>query len=126
MPLYKRLANRFLTRIENGVLKTELTDLHTGYRAYSRELLLTVPFLRNSLDFSFDSELLMQASHFGFQIEEVPARTRYFADASSVVFGPGATSEVGVSTIYGLKTLWAAARLQLHRAHLLPSRKYSP
>ena len=118
MPLYKRLANRSLTRIENGVLKTELTDLHTGYRAYSRELLLTVPFLRNSLDFSFDSELLMQASHFGFHIEEVPARTRYFADASSVGFG--------ASTIYGLKTLWAAARLQLHRAHVLPSRKYSP
>jgi glycosyltransferase involved in cell wall biosynthesis len=118
MPLYKRLANRALTRIENGVLKTELTDLHTGYRAYSRELLLTVPFLRNSLDFSFDSELLMQASHFGFHIEEVPARTRYFADASSVGFG--------ASSVYGLKTLWAAARLQLHRAHVLPSRKYSP
>jgi glycosyltransferase involved in cell wall biosynthesis len=117
MPLYKRMANRFLTGIENRVLGTRLTDLHTGYRAYSRELLLTVPFLRNSLDFSFDSELLMQASHFGFRIREVPARTRYFEDASSVGFG--------ASTLYGLKTLWAAARLLLHRAHLLPSRKYS-
>ena len=117
MPLYKRIANRFLTTIENRVLRTRLTDLHTGYRAYSRELLLTVPFLRNSLDFSFDSELLMQSSYFGFQIAEVPARTRYFEDASSVGFA--------ASTIYGLKTLWAAFRLMLHRAHLLRSRKYT-
>jgi hypothetical protein len=117
MPLYKRVANRFLTTVENRVLGKRLTDLHTGYRAYSRELLLTVPFLRNSLDFSFDSELLMQASHFGFRITEVPARTRYFEEASSVGFG--------ASTIYGMKTLWAAARLLLHRTHLLPSRKYS-
>jgi glycosyltransferase involved in cell wall biosynthesis len=117
MPLYKRVANRFLTTIENRVLRTHLTDLHTGYRAYSRDLLLTVPFLRNSLDFSFDSELLMQASQFGFRIREVPARTRYFEDASSVGFG--------ASSIYGVKTLWASARLLLHRSHLVRSRKYS-
>ena len=118
MPLYKRIANRFLTTIENRVLRASLTDLHTGYRAYGRELLLTVPFLRNSLDFSFDSELLMQASHFGFRIAEVSARTRYFEEASSVGFG--------ASTVYGLKTLWAAFRLLLHRLHVVPSRKYSP
>jgi glycosyltransferase involved in cell wall biosynthesis len=118
MPLYKRIANRFLTTIENRVLGTGLTDLHTGYRAYSRELLLTVPFLRNSLDFSFDSEMLMQSSQFGFRIKEVSARTRYFADASSVGFW--------TSTIYGFKTLWAAFRLLLHRSRLLPSSKYSP
>jgi glycosyltransferase involved in cell wall biosynthesis len=117
MPLYKRVANRFLTTVENRVMRTHLTDLHTGYRAYSRELLLTVPFLRNSLDFSFDSELLMQASQFGLRIAEVPARTRYFEEASSV--------GLGASTVYGAKTLWAAARLVLHRSHLLPSRKYS-
>jgi glycosyltransferase involved in cell wall biosynthesis len=118
MPLYKRIANRFLTAIENRVLRTRLTDLHTGYRAYGRELLLTVPFLRNSLDFSFDSELLMQASYFGFRIREVSARTRYFEDASSVGFR--------ASTVYGIKTLWAAFRLLLHRAHIWRSRKYSP
>ncbi|HEX2392866.1 MAG TPA: glycosyltransferase family 2 protein, partial [Solirubrobacterales bacterium] len=118
MPLYKRVANRFLTTVENRVLRTHLTDLHTGYRAYSRELLLTVPFLRNSLDFSFDSEVLMQAAELGFRITEVPARTRYFEEASSVGFG--------ASTVYGLKTLWAATRLLLHRSRLLPSRKYSP
>jgi glycosyltransferase involved in cell wall biosynthesis len=118
MPLYKYVANRALTSIENVVLGTSFTELHTGYRAYSRELLLTVPFLRNSLDFSFDSEMLMQASQFGFRITEVSARTRYFEGASSV--GPWA------STVYGVKTLWAAFRLLLHRTHLLPSRKYSP
>jgi glycosyltransferase involved in cell wall biosynthesis len=118
MPLYKRVANRGLTTVENRVLGTELTDLHTGYRAYGRDLLLTVPFLRNSIDFVFDSELLMQASHFGFRIAEVPARTRYFEEASSV--GPW------VSTVYGVKTLWAAARLILHRSKLVPSRRFTP
>jgi glycosyltransferase involved in cell wall biosynthesis len=117
MPLYKRIANRGLTTIENLVLGTDLTDLHTGYRAYGRDLLLTVPFLRNSIDFVFDSELLMQASYFDFRIAEVPARTRYFSEASSV--GPW------VSTVYGVKTLWAAGRLVLHRAHLLRSRKFT-
>ena len=68
---------------------TSLSEAHTGYRAYSRRLLLTVPFLRNSHDFVFDSELLMQASHFGFTIAEVPARCRYFDDASSVGFSTG-------------------------------------
>jgi len=117
MPLYKRVANRFLTTIENRVLGTKLTDLHTGYRAYGRNLLLTVPFLRNSLDFSFDSELLMQSSYFGFRISEVSARTRYFDEASSVGFW--------TSSVYGLKTLWAAFRLFLHRSRLLRSRKFS-
>ena len=116
MPLYKRVANRALTWIENRIMGTRLTDLHTGYRAYGRDLLLTVPFLRNSSDFVFDSELLMQASHFGFRIAEVPARTRYFEDASSV--GPW------TSIVYGVKTLWAGVRLLLHRAHLLPSRRF--
>jgi glycosyltransferase involved in cell wall biosynthesis len=117
MPLYKFVANRLLTGIENRVLGTELSELHTGYRAYSQELIRTVPFLRNSLDFSFDSELLMQAVHFGFRIAEVPARSRYFDDASSISFRPAA--------VYGLKTLWSALRLMLHRAGLR-SRKFEP
>jgi glycosyltransferase involved in cell wall biosynthesis len=117
MPLYKIVANRFLTRIENRVMGTALTDLHTGYRAYSRDLLLRVPFLRNSLDFAFDSEMLMQAAHFGFRIMEVPARTRYFKDASSITIGPG--------SVYGIKTLFTAARLILHRRGIVRSRKFS-
>jgi glycosyltransferase involved in cell wall biosynthesis len=118
MPLYKYAANRALTTLENRVMGTRLTDLHTGYRAYSRELLLRVPFLRNALGFSFDSEVLLQASHFGFRIAEVPARSRYFDDASSVGFGQGA--------IYGTKTLLGCARLVLHRAGLLRSRRFKP
>jgi glycosyltransferase involved in cell wall biosynthesis len=118
MPLHKYVANRGLTAIENRVLGTRLSELHTGYRAYSRRVLLEVPFLRNALDFSFDSELLMQASHFGFRIAEVPARTRYFDDASSISLGP--------ASVYAVKTVWAAARLVLHRSGILRSRKYSP
>src|SRR4051794_19500743 len=93
MPLYKYLANRFLTTIENRVLRTDLSEMHTGYRAYSSRLLREVPFLRNALDFSFDSEMLMQTAYFGFRIAEVPARTRYFDDASSIGLRP--------ATVYG-------------------------
>ena len=116
MPRYKIAANRLLTGFENRVLGTALTDLHTGYRAYSRDLLLGVPFLRNATDFSFDSEMLMQASALGYRIVEVPAKSRYFADASSISIVP--------ASIYGLKTLWAALRLVLHRRRLWRSRKY--
>jgi glycosyltransferase involved in cell wall biosynthesis len=118
MPLWKYVVNRALTAVENRVMGTELSEAHTGYRAYSRRLLLTVPFLRNSADFAFDSELLMQASHFGMRIQEVPARGRYFEDASSVGVGSG--------IVYGLKTLWIAIRLALHRARIVPSRKFKP
>ena len=116
MPLYKRVANRILTAIENRVMGTELTDLHTGYRAYSRRLLLGVPFLRNATDFSFDSEMLMQASSLGYRLAEIPAKSRYFADASSIRFAP--------ASVYGMKTLWAAVRLVLHRHGVWRSRKY--
>ncbi len=116
MPRYKYIANRTLTAIENRILSTGLSELHTGYRAFSRRLLLTVPFLRNSLDFSFDSEILMQAAHFGFRIAEVPARSRYFEDASTISFKPAA--------VYGLKTLGVAGRLVLHRTGIVRSRLF--
>jgi glycosyltransferase involved in cell wall biosynthesis len=118
MPRYKYVANRMLTAVENRILDTRLSEMHTGYRAYSRDLLMTVPFLRNASDFSFDSEMLMQAAHFGFRIAEVPARSRYFDDASSIAFGPAA--------VYGLKTLWAGLRLVLHRNRLVRSWKFVP
>ncbi len=118
MPRWKYLANRFLTSFENRIMGTHLSEAHTGYRAYSRRLLLTVPFLRNSLDFVFDTELLMQAAHFGFTIKEVPARCRYFEDASSVGFKSGA--------VYGMKTLRTGVRLRLHRTGLFRSRKFEP
>jgi glycosyltransferase involved in cell wall biosynthesis len=116
MPRWNYVASRALTITENWVLGTNLTEAHTGYRAYSRKLLLTVPFLRNSLDFVFDSELIMQTVHFGLRIEEVPANGRYFEDMSSVRFRPG--------LVYGSKTLWSAARLVMHRARIWPSRKF--
>jgi glycosyltransferase involved in cell wall biosynthesis len=116
MPRWKYAANRLLTEIENRVLRTSLSEAHTGYRAYSRRLLLTVPFLRNASDFSFDTELILQAVHFDMRIAEVPAACHYFRDASSVGFGAGA--------VYGLKTLWACARLRLHEAGVLRSRKF--
>jgi glycosyltransferase involved in cell wall biosynthesis len=116
MPRWKYMVNRVLTAIENRIMGTRLTEAHTGYRAYSRRLLLTVPFLRNANDFSFDTELLMQASHFGMRIEEVPARGRYFEEASSVGLRSG--------VVYGVKSLWAGVRLSLHRARLLRSPKF--
>jgi glycosyltransferase involved in cell wall biosynthesis len=117
MPWWKYVANRFLTAVENRAMGTRLSELHTGYRAYSRRLLLTVPFLRNSSDFAFDSELIFQASYFGFNLAEVPARCRYFADASSVGFR--------TALVYGLKTLWTVARYRLHRADVIHSRKFT-
>ena len=118
MPRYKFVANRGLTGIENLVLGTSFSELHTGYRAFSRRLLLTVPFLRNSIDFVFDSEMVMQAVHFGFTIAEVPAQTRYFPDASSASFAQ--------SVVYGLKTLSVAGRFVLHRSRVLRCKKFMP
>jgi glycosyltransferase involved in cell wall biosynthesis len=116
MPRYKRIANRGLTAVENWVLKRRFSELHTGYRAYSRDLLMTVPFLRNNSGFVFDSELIMQAVHFGFRIVEVPARTTYSGEVSSIGFGP--------SVLYGIRTLGVAGRLLLHRNHVVPCRRF--
>jgi glycosyltransferase involved in cell wall biosynthesis len=118
MPRWKYIANRVLTAIENRAMGTQFSELHTGYRAYSKRLLLTVPFLRNSPDFVFDSELLFQAAQFELPIVEVPARCRYFNDASSVGFR--------AASIYGAKTLWTAVRFLSHRAGLIRSDKFRP
>lgn len=116
MPRWKFAANRFLTSFQNRIMGTDLSEAHTGYRAYSRDLLLGVPFLRNSLDFSFDSEMLYQAAELGFRITEVPANCRYFDEASSVGFRTG--------VVYGVKTIWQGFRLVLHRIGMVRSRKY--
>jgi len=118
MPRWKYAANRLLTAAENRILGTDYAELHTGYRAYSRDLLLSVPWLRNSLDFAFDSELLFQAVHFGHRSEEIPCRTIYDEHDSNVSFPQG--------VVYGAKTLWAALRLVLHRNGILACRKYMP
>lgn len=108
MPVWKRAGNRFLTWTENRVLGLDLSEYHTGYRAYSRRFLETIPFDRNSNDFVFDSQVLIQAAAFGFRIGEVPAVGRYFEEMSSINFR--------TSTVYGLKTLAALLRYVLHRA----------
>ncbi|MBI3932795.1 MAG: glycosyltransferase family 2 protein [Acidobacteria bacterium] len=116
MPLWKRLANRFLTKTENLAMGREFTECHTGYRAYSRRFLETVPFLRNSNDFVFDTEVIFQAVAFGLPVVEVPVSTRYFDDASSVGFRTG--------VVYGLGTLWTACRFLLHRSGILDCDKF--
>jgi glycosyltransferase involved in cell wall biosynthesis len=110
MPWWKILANRFLTSCENAVLGLGLSEYHTGYRAYSRRFLDSVPFLRNSNDFVFDTQILLQAAAFKFKVGEVPVSTRYFPEASSVDFK--------VSTVYGLKTMVCLGRYMLDRAGL--------
>lgn len=107
MPIWKYVANRFLTTVENLVYGTRLTDCHSGFRAYSRRLLQTVPFLLNSDDFVFDSQMIAQAVHAGFTIKEIAVQARYFPEASSVNFR--------VSLVYGFKTLWVVLCFALHR-----------
>jgi glycosyltransferase involved in cell wall biosynthesis len=107
MPMWKLIANRFLTTVENWAFGTHLSEMHTGYRAYSRRLLETVPFEDNSNDFVFDTEVIAQAVHYGFRIEEVAVPTRYFHEASSVNFRR--------SVMYGLKTLNVVRRFLMHR-----------
>ncbi|NWG12710.1 MAG: glycosyltransferase family 2 protein [Acidobacteria bacterium] len=107
MPLWKFIANRVLTFLENKVFGTRLTDCHSGFRAYSRRLLTMVPFLLNADDFVFDSQMIAQAAYMGFRIAEVPVQARYFPEASSVNFK--------VSTVYGIKTLGVACRFVLQR-----------
>jgi glycosyltransferase involved in cell wall biosynthesis len=116
MPFHKLVANRALTSIENRVLGTDFTELHTGYRAFSRKLLMTVPFLRNHNGFVFDSEIVMQAVYFGFRVTEVPARSTYFEDASSIRLGP--------ASVYALHTLGVAGRLVLHRRGVWSCRRF--
>jgi glycosyltransferase involved in cell wall biosynthesis len=118
MPLWKRIANRFLTTLENLAMRRRFAECHTGYRAYSRRFLETVPFLRNSNGFVFDTEVIFQAVHFGLTVVEVPVASRYFEDASSVGFRQG--------VVYGLGTLWTALRFLLHRGGLVRSDKFKP
>jgi len=86
MPLYKYIANRFLTFIENIVLGYKLTEYHTGYRAYSNNALRSIPFVNNSDDFIFDNEILVQIIYFNFRIGEISCPAKYFPEASSINF----------------------------------------
>jgi len=118
MPLYKFICNIFLTTTENLVLGLNLSEYHTGYRAYSRHFLESVPFMRNSNDFVFDTQVLVQAVNTKMRIAEIPVTTHYFTEASSVSFKN--------SLIYGLKTLGVLVRYILHRMSLLKCRLFLP
>jgi glycosyltransferase involved in cell wall biosynthesis len=110
MPVYKYLANRILTMIENVCLGQNLGDFHTGFRAYTADVLKTVPWEINSDDFVFDTQFLVQAVYFGFRIGDVPVPVRYFAEASSINFVRSAK--------YGLQTLWTVAKYLLQSCGL--------
>ena len=107
MPLYKYFSNRVLTAIENILLGVKLSEYHTGYRAFSRRVLETLPLEEASDDFVFDNEMLAQAVAFGFSIGEISCPTKYFADASSINFRR--------SVVYGLGVLRTSFRFRLHR-----------
>jgi glycosyltransferase involved in cell wall biosynthesis len=112
MPVHKYIANRALTLVQNLALGAKLSEYHTGFRAYSRNLLLSLPLQANSEDFVFDNQLLAQCIYLGARIGEVSCPTRYFPEASSINFKR--------STIYGFGVLKTtvdcmAARLGLYR-----------
>ncbi len=96
MPLYKYVFNRMLTAFQNVFLGVKLSEYHTGFRAFSRELLLTLPLLENSDDFVFDNQMIAQAVMFGFQIGEISCPTKYFPEASSINFRRSVQYGLGV------------------------------
>ena len=96
MPVYKYISNRFLTFVENILLRVKLSEYHTGFRAFSRQVLETLPLKKNSDDFVFDNEMLAQSIYFGFKIGEISCPTKYFPDASSINFSRSVKYGVGV------------------------------
>jgi glycosyltransferase involved in cell wall biosynthesis len=105
MPLYKYISNRFLTLLENLLVGHKLSEYHTGYRAFSREILERLPLDKNSDDFVFDNQMLAQIIWFGYRIGEVSCPTKYFEDASSINFRR--------SVIYGFGVLKTALQFRL-------------
>jgi len=110
MPLYKYVANRFLTATENILIGEKLSEYHTGYRAFSRAVLETLPLNENDDDFVFDNQMLVQAAYFGFKMAEVTCPTKYFDDASSINFRR--------SVKYGFGVLGAAMDFRLQKLGL--------
>ena len=106
MPVYKYLANRLLTAFQNVLLGTKVSEFHTGYRAFSREVLERLPLLANSDDFLFDNQMLVQAVAQGFAIGEISCPTRYFPEASSINFRRSCTYGLGVLGTSIVFRLW--------------------
>ncbi len=116
MPWWKYVSNRFLTRLENWVFALALSEFHTGYRAFRREVLETVNFTMNSDSFIFDQEIIAQAVGARFRIAEIPVPVRYFPDASSASFA----QSVG----YGLRILLLLVKFFLHRWGVFRNRQF--
>ena len=114
MPLYKYVSNRFLTLFQNIFLSAKLSEYHTGFRAFSREVLEALPLNENSDDFVFDNQMLAQVVHFGYRLGEISTPTRYFAEASSINFSR--------SVRYGIGVLVTSLQFRLHRMKLYRSR----
>jgi len=111
MPRYKYVANRLLTAFENILLGVKLSEYHTGYRAFSREVLESLPLNENSDDFVFDNQMLAQVVAFGYSIGEISCPTRYFPEASSI--------NLRRSIVYGIGVVLTAIRFRLHRWRLI-------
>ena len=116
MPLYKYLANRFLTLVENILLGQKFSEYHTGYRAFSREVLEALPLGANSNDFVFDNQMIAQMIWFDFRVGEISCPTKYFPEASSINFRR--------SVIYGLGVLGTALLFRLNKWGLAESPRY--
>ncbi len=117
MPLYKYIANRVLTFIQNLLLDHKLAEYHTGYRAFSREVLETLPLQNNSDDFIFDNEMLAQAIYADFRIGEVSCPTKYFKEASSI--------NLKRSIVYGLGVLKVSLLFRLNKWGILKSKIFN-
>jgi glycosyltransferase involved in cell wall biosynthesis len=111
MPFYKYIGNRILTILENLVTGQNLSEWHTGYRAYSRKVLERIPYRKNSNQFVFDSQFLIQAAYFGFRIGDLPVPCRYRSDSSSVDFTR--------SLVYGMRTVVTLLQFMLQKFHLM-------
>jgi len=107
MPIYKFISNRFLTLMENLSFGLKLSEYHTGMRAYSRQVLETIPYKLNSNDFVFDTEVLAEVAAGKFRASEIPIPCRYFPEASEINFWR--------STVYGLQTLVVCCKFLAHR-----------
>lgn len=116
MPLYKYIANRFLTFVQNLLVNYKLSEYHTGYRAFNREVLQTINFEANSDDFVFDNQMLSQIIFHGFDIAEVTCPTKYFEEASSINFSR--------STKYGLGVLKVSLEHFLQKKGILKLDRY--
>ena len=117
MPLYKYIANRCLTLFQNLLMSFKLSEYHTGFRAFSREILETLPLDANSDDFVFDNQMLAQVVHFGYRVGEISTPTRYFAEASSINFQR--------SVKYGFGVLSTSLRYRTHRLGVAKSKLFS-